>query len=237
MRIKLDKRLNYGRSQIKSFYASIPKINNALDVGAGNGIDLENLKKIHPECNLNAVENYQPYCEVLESKNIKTVNINFENSALPFVQENFDLIISNQTLEHTKEIFWVLHEMSRTLKVGGYLIIGVPNLASLHNRILLLLGRQPTSIQNHSAHIRGYTKSDVLKVLSIFVDGYELIDFKGGNFYPFPPFMAKILEKLLPSMAWANFFLLKKIKDYEDNSFLKYPIEQKLETAFFLGKN
>ena len=65
--------------------------------------------------------------------------------------------------------------------------------------------------------------------------GYEVIDFKGSNFYPFPPFIAKPLAKALPNMAWSIFFLLKKTKDYNDE-FIKWPIEKRLETNFYLGK-
>ena len=86
--------------------------------------------------------------------------------------------------------------------MGGKLIIGVPNLASLHNRILLCLGRQPSPIKTHSAHVRGYTKYDLLDFLqSCFPEGYALKDFKGSNFYPFPPVVAKPLAQILPNMA------------------------------------
>jgi len=91
-------------------------------------------------------------------------------------------------------------------------VLGVPNLASLHNRLLLVIGKQPTSIQNSSAHVRGYTKSDILKLLRIY-GGYEVIVFKGSNFYPFPLLLAKPLAKCFPNMAWSIFFLLKKTKN------------------------
>lgn len=101
----------------------------------------------------------------------------------------------NQIFEHVKEVFWILHEVTRVLKKGGSLIVGVPNLASLHNRFLLLLGAQPTSIQNDSAHLKGFTKSDFKKLLqSGFNGGYKLEGFAGSNFYPFPPLLAKPLN-------------------------------------------
>ena len=57
-------------------------------------------------------------------------------------------MIANQILEHTKEVFWIWHEIARVLAPQGQLILGVPNLASAHNRLLLLLGRQPTRDQD-----------------------------------------------------------------------------------------
>ncbi len=146
-----------------------------------------------------------------------------------------DVVMTNQVLEHVKEIFWILHEISRVLKVGGHIIIGVPNLASFHNRVLLLLGKQPTVIQNHSAHLRGYTKHDILRMFQmIFPDGYHLEDFRGANFYPFPPFAAKPLAQLLPNGAWSIFFLLRKKKVHQDE-FLLHPVLKQLETNFYVA--
>ena len=73
--------------------------------------------------------------------------VDIERNSLPFANEPLQVILSNQTLEHVKEIFWIFHEVSRVLKTNGYLIIAVPNLASLHNRLLLLLGMQPSCLK------------------------------------------------------------------------------------------
>jgi hypothetical protein len=146
------------------------------------------------------------------------------------------VILINQVFEHVKDVFWILNEISRVLKVGGHLIVGVPNLASLHNRFLLLMGKQPTSIKNNSAHLRGYTKSDFRNLLNAgFTDGYSLAGFGGSNFYPFPGPIAKPLAGLIPTMAWGIFMNWKKEKAYK-NEYLVYPIEKQLETSFFLGE-
>jgi ubiquinone/menaquinone biosynthesis C-methylase UbiE len=231
----IDRSLNYGRKNLISFFREINHIENALDVGAGDGADLVNLQLIHPRARLHAIEYYPPNITELTKKNVNVLSLNFENSKLPYENESIDLIISNQTIEHTKELFWVFHEMTRVLKVDGSLIIGVPNLASLHNRILLAFGKQPTSIQNHSAHIRGFTKSDLVQFVQIFNDGYALRSFKGSNFYPFPPFIANPLARILPGLSWGLTLHFKKERSYNQDYFLKYPIEKKLETNFFLG--
>ena len=146
------------------------------------------------------------------------------------------MIIANQVLEHTKEVFWIFHEISRVLTVRGHLIIGVPNLASLHNRVLLALGRQPTVIQTNSAHVRGFTKPDFLKFLSsCFPEGLICRERRGANFYPFPPLVAKPLARLFPKMAWGMFLLLMKTRPY-DGEFLRYPGEHRLETPFYVGR-
>jgi len=60
------------------------------------------------------------------------------------------------------------------------------------------------------------------------------MDFKGSNFYPFPPLLAKPLAKIFPNMAVAIFFLLRKTRSY-NNEFIEYPIRMNLETNFFTG--
>ncbi len=112
----------------------------------------------------------------LIKKGIKVYDLNIEKDALPFDNESIDVVNANQILEHVKEIFWIFHNVSRVLKIGGYFVISVPNLASLHNRILLMIGRQPTSIRNYSAHVRGFTKNDIIKFTKIW-GGYKLIGF------------------------------------------------------------
>lgn len=234
----IDRSLNYGRHLIDRFLASIPISESKviLDLGAGGGDDLLLARKHNPSAELHAVEVYKEYQENLRKKGIIVHPLNIERNSFPFDRELVDVVIANQILEHTKEIFWILHEVSRVLRVGGRLIIGVPNLASFHNRILLAIGKQPTSIQNFSAHVRGYTKHDMLRLFSLaFPDGYALKDFGGSNFYPFPSAIAKPLASVLPTMAWGIFFKFQKMRRY-NREFLDYPIMNRLETNFYVGE-
>ncbi len=233
----IDRSLNYGRHLISDFLnvANQRPMRIVLDIGAGGGNDLMLARAYNPSCELHAIEVYPEYQQVLKQKGIIVHSSNIERDTFPFPDESVDVVIANQILEHVKEIFWIFHETSRVLRVGGHFIIGVPNLASLHNRLLLALGKQPTCIQNHSAHVRGYTKSDLLKLLRIcFADGYSLKRFGGSNFYPFPSFLAKPLASLLPNMAWGIFLLLKKERTYQ-KEFITHPVTHQLETNFYLG--
>ncbi len=122
-------------------------------------------KDVGSAAKLMALEGYEPDIATLESKGVVTFSHNLETDEFPFEDNSIDVVSANQILEHTKEIFWIFHKVTRTLKIGGHFVVAVPNLASLHNRLLLLLGKQPASVQNDSAHIRGYTRSDMLQLL------------------------------------------------------------------------
>src|SRR5581483_3945405 len=146
----IDRSLNYGRYCIREFLRKSVPYQSVLDMGAGGGDDLALAKEIQGHAKLLGVEVHAPYAKKLTSKGVKVLRLNIEKDRLPLGDGKADVVIMNQILEHTKEVFWILHEVSRVLPVGGKLIMGVPNMAALHNRILLALGRQPSPCKTNS---------------------------------------------------------------------------------------
>ena len=174
--------------------------------------------------------------DLFKNKDMLKIHLlNIECEKLPFENETVDIVIVNQILEHCKEVFWIFHEISRVLKVNGVVIIGVPNLASLHNRILLLLGKQPSCININSAHIRGFTYYGTNSFLNQnFPNGYQLKMFNGSNFYPFPFYVSEILSWLFPKLSVGIFFKYEKKLKYNNNFLIG---SDKLDTNYFLGKD
>jgi SAM-dependent methyltransferase len=184
---------------------------------------------------LYAIEVFPPHVEILRQRGIHVVSLDLERDAFPFDDESIDVLLANQILEHTKEVFWIFHEMSPVLATGGHLIIGVPNLASLHNRLLLLRGRQPTVVKTASAHVRGFTKCDLLNFLAVgFPNGFDLQEQRGANFYPFPPTIANPLARLLPNLAWGLFLRFEKQRPYL-RQFLEFPGAPNSRPTFILA--
>ena len=62
----------------------------------------------------------------------------------PFRSDSFDIVVSNQVLEHLSNTDNLIKETYRILKNGGVCIVSTPNLASIHSIISLILGYQPT---------------------------------------------------------------------------------------------
>jgi SAM-dependent methyltransferase len=206
-----------------------------VDLGAGSGRDLEIVRRLHPHAKLVAVEGGTEYARALAGKADEIHVANIERDDLPIESGQADLIIANQVLEHTKEIFWIFHEVSRSLRVGGHFLFGVPNICSLHNRFLLLVGRQPTQHKLCSAHVRPFSKRDTLAFLSAcFPGGYELVEFRGAQFYPFPARLSRFLANALPTFAFTIFFMLRKTAEYH-GEFATYPARAQLETNFWAG--
>lgn len=228
--------LNYGREIVAGWAACClegVKKPRVLDLGVGQGFDLLNIRAaLGRPAGLHGVECYEPYAEQAEANGICVARVDLERQALPYEAASMDLVVANQVLEHVKELFWIVSEVHRVLKPGGHFVVGVPNLASLHNRLALLAGMQPTSINLLSAHVRGFTKPAFTQFAT--EGGYFASrEFAGANFYPFPPSVARPLAKALPSMAVSCFFLLRKTE--KPGTFLDVLRDRMLETPFYAG--
>jgi SAM-dependent methyltransferase len=223
----------YGSHIVQQFARLIPPPAAVLDIGAGSGRDLELVKSIHPTAKTLAVECFN--VERLRRQVDAVHSIDIERNPLPFENDSLDLVMANQVLEHLKEIFWIWHEVSRVLKVGGHFLVGVPNITSFHNRLLMLLGQHPTQWKSYSAHVRPFSKPDTLKFVEYcFPDGYELIAFRGSQFYPLPLGPSRAMCAMFPAAAAFIFFLFRKRRPY-GREFLEHPVKARLETNFYLG--
>jgi len=158
----IDYSEGYGSHVIQSMISKVPHPKSVIDIGAGTGRDLQYAKKIHPSARTIAIEACQEYAASLVGRVDEVHIVDIERGKLPFPEKSIDIIIANQVLEHTKEVFWIFHEITRVLAPGGYLIFGVPNVLSLHNRILGLFGGHPTQHKLYSGHVRPFSKSDTL---------------------------------------------------------------------------
>ncbi len=61
--------------------------------------------------------------------------------------ESIDCIVSADTIEHVPDVYPAVRELFRVLRPGGTLVINTPNIAFLKKRILLLMGRFPSTSQ------------------------------------------------------------------------------------------
>jgi SAM-dependent methyltransferase len=230
-----DQMETYGPQVVEQLVRSLNGLELVVDLGAGSGRDLEIVRRLHPRARLVAIEAGHQYAGALQGKADEVLVANIERDRLPIADSQADLIIANQVLEHTKEIFWIFHEISRSLKVGGHFLFGVPNICSLHNRFLLLMGKQPTQHKVCSAHVRPFSKSDTVAFLNAcFPGGYELAGFRGAQFYPFPRSVSRLLANAFPTFAFTIFFMIRKVKEYQAE-FATYPARAQLETNFWTG--
>jgi SAM-dependent methyltransferase len=230
----VDHNESYGRYILEHAIKDL-KISTCLDLGCGKGYDLSIIQKHFPHAELFGIDFGEWNFNNLLANNVKPLSINIENTKLPFERNSLDFIVANQVLEHTKEIFWINHEVFRCLKIGGYLYLGVPNIVSFHNRLLMLFGFHPTQHKLTSAHVRPFSKRDVFNFYLELGNGFcKVINFWGSQFYPFPKIIARPLSKLFPGLSFSIFFLIQKTSEY-NTAFIEWPVTATLETNFFTG--
>jgi len=133
---------------------------------------------------------------------------------LPYDDNTFDLVHSNQVIEHLFDIDLFVKEIYRVLKPGGLAVISTENPASWHNIAALILGYQMFSATNIStkklgignpfalhageqfsdtaegrtsawAHNKLLTPRALADMMELY--GFSVIDKMGSGYYPLPP--------------------------------------------------
>ncbi|MEY4489798.1 MAG: hypothetical protein RIQ79_2306 [Verrucomicrobiota bacterium] len=181
-----------------------------LDVGCWNGVECESYGASLKTRRLLGVEIFEAQALEAESRGIVVARVNLEQEALPWADASVDVVVCNQVFEHLKDVFRPLDEIARVLKPGGRLVISVPNLASLHNRVMLAVGRQPTSIRIFGPHVRGFAKGEFE---SFLITGglFSCEQVRGVGFHPLPPGMGgNMLGNMLRGACHTPIWVLRR---------------------------
>jgi len=184
---------------------------NILDVGCADGSRTLRMAKYFmiPTTRTYGLDINKTYID--QCRNLFHVEmVDLEIDRIPYEDEKFDLVVCNQVLEHLKNYNKVLEEIIRVTKPGGYIMIGIPNLAHLINRFYLLFGTQPMCLDINSSHVRGFThKSFKQKLTSL--PGIYYIDSAGSELiYPLPLPIARPLSKTFKGLCAYICYLARK---------------------------
>ena len=133
--------------------------------------------------------------------------IDIEAAAFPAADDDFDLVIWNGDLVTVKNLGPAMREVRRVLRPGGVFVVAIPNLAALHNRLLLLAGRQPTALHiGNGDHIRGFAGQAMSGFLTRDLD-FELLRVTGVGL---APVSAAVLPGPLRSISHTVVWALRK---------------------------
>jgi len=118
-----------------------------VDLGCGNGEFTLRAKGEKIGCDeIIGVDADEEMLNEAKKKGIAVVNHDL-NDALPFKDNSFDVVISNQVIEHLYYPVKFMREVYRILKPKDYAVISTENLVSWDNLFALFFGYTPFSIE------------------------------------------------------------------------------------------
>jgi hypothetical protein len=133
--------------------------------------------------------------------------VDVEAANFPASDGDFDLVVWNRELDTVKNLGPALQEVRRVLRPGGVFVVAVPNLAALHNRLLLLAGRQPSALHiGNGGHVRGFAIHPMTGFLTHDLD-FELLRVTGVGL---PPLSTAVLPGPLRDISHSGVWALRK---------------------------
>ena len=146
----------YGRAveqndeNIARLLAADAPLESLLDLGCDDGARTSAYAQAAGALDVHGVEVVESRAALARQRGISVVSADL-GERLPFDDQRFDAVVSNQVIEHLFDTDMLLAEAFRVLKVGGVVVTSTENLASWHNVASLLLGWQPFSLTNVSS--------------------------------------------------------------------------------------
>ena len=153
--------------------------------------------------------------EALETarESFEAEKVDLETEPLPFEDGTFSHLVCNQVLEHLKQVHFVMGEIWRVLAPGGKLLLSVPNLSSGHNRLLLAVDRQPTSIRLMGPHVRGFAHSELCSFIEL--NGHFALERSiGVGLYPLPETLAHPAARRFPALSHTTVQVARKTEPH-----------------------
>jgi SAM-dependent methyltransferase len=132
--------------------------------------------------------------------------VDFELQRFPARDGAFDVVVWRGDLVTVKDIVRPLGEVQRVLRPGGAFLLSVPNLAALHNRVLLLIGRQPTTLHiAEGDHVRAFALRSMTGFLR--ASGWHVVRTAGVGLHPFT---SRVMPRPLRDLSHTALWVLEK---------------------------
>ena len=113
-----------------------------LDLGCGDGAFTAELGRISGAGELHGIELVDRFARQASARGVQVQEHNLADP-FPYPDAHFDIVHSNQVIEHMTDTDLFMRESRRVLAPGGTLVCSTNNLSSWHNIASLVLGWQP----------------------------------------------------------------------------------------------
>ena len=184
-----------------------------LDLGCDDGERTLLFARAAGSEQVHGVEIVPERAQLAAERGIEVISADL-NRRLPYEDGTFDVVCSNQVIEHLADTDTFVAELNRVLRPGGFAVTSTENLASWHNVASLLLGWQPFSLTNVSRERLGlgnplaiHRAGDGLELeswqhLRVFAHrglrelfeahGFDVERLLGAGYYPLPGRLAGV---------------------------------------------
>lgn len=167
-------------------------VNSVLDLRTVCGMDLQTAKVVFPGAKTIAITS-QKNQEKLSSHFDDVLTINIEKDCLPFPSKTIDIVLADNVFNQAKEIIWVIHEITRSLRIAGYLIIKLS--------------------ENVTDQYTFKTAEEINDFLNTgYKNGYEVVPIVANQFPFLPAWLARFAKKM--SKAKNTYLVLQKTQPY-----------------------
>jgi methionine biosynthesis protein MetW len=185
-----------------------------VDLGCGDGEFTAELGRRAGADRLLGVEIHPDAIALARGHGVEVLDADLEQQ-LPFADASFDVVHSNQVIEHLDDTDRFMAEVRRILKPDGYAIVSTNNLASWHNIASLAVGWQPTPchvsdvtiVGNPMNYMEGRFGSQKVRQHRRLFTGRALAELAETHglrpevkrvvgFYPLPPRMAMVASRV-----------------------------------------
>lgn len=206
-----DRALADNLRNIEELLALAPP-SDLLDLGCDDGLNSIRFARAARARSIAGVEAVPERADLARGRGVDVV-VGDLNEPLPFDDDRFGAVVSNQVLEHLVDTDRFVSEIARVLAPGGIAVLSTENLAGWHNVASLALGWQPFSLANVSApsgslgnplalhrgrphphasweHRRVFAHRGLLELLA--VHGLRVERVLGAGYYPLPSRLGRV---------------------------------------------
>lgn len=186
-----------------------------LDLGCGDGRWTLEVARHVRASDIHGVEKREAAAAEARERGVDVLTADLSEPLVAYGDGSFDVVHSNQVIEHVRDTDRFMQEIRRLLRPNGYALVSTNNLSSWHNIASLIVGWQPMPCnvsdlvnvgnpfdlydQRECAsrgqmHLRVFTARALIELARYH--GLEPVSERSAGYYPLPPRIGRQLARI-----------------------------------------
>ena len=187
----------------KKVVLKMVKGKSILDIGCGDGLLLEHIKK--EGVIVKGIDISAKAIKLCKDRGLDCGQVDISHP-LPFKNNSYEEVLLIDVLEHLFQPIEILKETHRVCR--EYVYISVPNFVSLPARIQVFLGKIPENNTPHDGHVYWMTHKEISRLLKAtgFIIEEVVINTFWENLF-MVKYIMRVLKKINPSLFGLSFVI------------------------------